>query len=85
MSMHFDLMINLNQIGHFYVQRIDPVCDPSEIDPDQMCVYRVEIQGEFSPTRGINLLYSNTTKHRFGDGAWALIHKALGEYLESKQ
>lgn len=82
MSMHFDLMVNLNQIGHFYVRRIDPTSAPEKISPDQVCVYKVEIQGPFDADRGIQLLYSNTTRHRFGDGAWALVHHALGEYLE---
>lgn len=82
MSMHFDLMVNLQQIGHLYMKRIDPTVAPDQIKPDDMCVYKVEILGE----RGFNggaheVLYRNTTKHRYGDGAWALIHKALGEYL----
>jgi len=77
MALHFDLRVNNEIIGSMELVRIDPVnVNVATIDPDTECTYKVGIQGPL-------LRYNNTTKHRFGDGAWSLIHKALGEYLDA--
>lgn len=72
--LHFQLKVNNATIGELELTRTDPLVSPTDIKPDDICTYKV-----FLDTGAY--VYQNTTEHRFGNGAWSLIHKAIGEFL----
>ncbi|MFT4295749.1 MAG: hypothetical protein QM582_10095 [Micropruina sp.] len=71
MALHFDLKVNADTIGHFYARRRSG----SNL-PDSLNTYDVELL-----TRADNgtpsTLWAGPVMHRYGDGAWTLIAKAL--------
>jgi hypothetical protein len=76
--LHFELKGNREIIGELELTRIDPTDAPYLISPDTECTYSVLIDTGAS-------IYRNTTKHRFGNGAWSLVHQAIGEYLTEEE
>lgn len=70
MALHMNLMVNGQQIGYLYVQRREPVRPTGE----DICAYdwRLNVNGE---TR--SNVADSPVKHRFGDGAWALVSKVV--------
>ncbi|MCW2092832.1 UNVERIFIED_ORG: hypothetical protein M2328_006112 [Rhodococcus erythropolis] len=75
MALHFPLMINGHTIGHFAAVR-----KSGGMDPDDMNTYEVEVRKH--PLGGaVYAPYGETrsfsVEHRYGDGAWALVRKAL--------
>lgn len=68
MSLWFDVHVNLDKIGSFEARRHEPLdlADPAQI-ADEVCTYTIRIDGE---TVG-------TVRHRYGDGAWALVRAGL--------
>lgn len=65
MSLHFDLKVNNDVIGGFVAQRQERVA------PRMDAVYHYKIT--------LNGVYAGEISHRYGDGAFALIAKALNE------
>ena len=61
MALWFDLRANFQDVGRFVAQRID-----GTTDPDSVGTYKVTIDG-----RAVQV------QHRYGDGAWELVRKAL--------
>ncbi|MFT4126274.1 MAG: hypothetical protein QM662_08600 [Gordonia sp. (in: high G+C Gram-positive bacteria)] len=65
MSLHFPLRVGLTTIGYFEAVRIEGDDSPGSINTYRCGVHR--------PDRGrLNF----TLRHRYGDGAWALVHAA---------
>lgn len=77
MALHFPLMINGHTIGHFTAVR-----KSGGMDPDDINTYEVEVQ-EYSPGYDRMLpgwqfpVKKIEVQHRYGDGAWALVRKAM--------
>lgn len=70
MSLWFVLKINdLPSIGTFEAQRLEPLDLADPATTDAVSTYRVRING--APV--------GTVRHRYGDGAWELIRRALNE------
>lgn len=67
MSLNFVLRINEYPIGAFEAVRID-----GEADPDYINTYRIRI---YSKT--LQLEWEGEVKHRYGDGAWALVERSM--------
>lgn len=67
-ALHFPLMINTTVIGYFYAQRIE-----GTTDPDSSGIYRIEITHN-------GRVWQSTVRHRYGDGAFVLVRKALAVY-----
>ena len=59
-------------IGYFYAVRRAGTTDPEIIDLDSIDQYEVTIDLDRAGDR-----WSGIVEHRYGDGAWALIAKAL--------
>ena len=80
MALWFPLRVNLTQIGHFEAQRIEngPIPDGGTVD-DTIHTYRVTITRTDHPSAEFQL------QHRYGDGAWALIAKALTRLNDEKE
>lgn len=75
MALHFPLMINGHSIGSFTAVRI-----AGGTGIDDMNTYEVEVRQH--PLGGaVHAPYgetrSFTVEHRYGDGSWALVRKAL--------
>ncbi|MDF3309773.1 hypothetical protein P3H15_32665 [Rhodococcus sp. T2V] len=73
MALHFPLLVNGRTIGAFAAQRV-----AGKSHPDSICTYRVEIvqnkTGD-TPRKGEHFF----VEHRYGDGAFALVQKAIAE------
>lgn len=72
MALHGLISVNGQPLGSWKAQRIEP----REVDEDTVGTYEVEVtmrDGESMRT---------TLTHRYGDGAVALLHAMLGEFLE---
>ncbi|ASN69251.1 hypothetical protein 7S3_73 [uncultured Caudovirales phage] len=69
MALHFPLMVNGTRIGHLYAVRTEGGANADDIN-----TYQVEIMTE-SPRRVDSIILT----HRYGDGAWELVRKALEE------
>lgn len=65
MSLHLDLMVNDKKIGFMEIQRVNKL-HGSKPDDNAQYTYNVLIDG--------TLL--GQVDHRYGDGPWALLHKA---------
>ena len=68
MALHFPLLVNGTAIGALYAVRT-----AGGTDPDDENTYTVEIRTE-TPTLKVQTF---TLVHRYGDGAWELVRKAL--------
>ncbi|WP_280485417.1 hypothetical protein [Nocardia cyriacigeorgica] len=66
MALHFRLLINGLTIGNFYAVRVE-----GEAEADSINTYDVEIEG------GMSDRWRENVQHRYGDGAWELVRKAL--------
>lgn len=66
MSLWFDLRENNGVIGQLVVQRIDNT-RVVILDDDDVSTYAVTLDG----------VRAGTVRHRYGDGAWALVRAAL--------
>ncbi|AMS02655.1 hypothetical protein BJD55_gp111 [Gordonia phage Yvonnetastic] len=65
------IYVNSRTIGQLYITRITNVDEVG--DDDQVSTYQVELwTAEEKATFNLD--------HRYGDGAWLLISKALAEY-----
>jgi len=73
MALWFVLNVNDMAIGALTMQRIE-----GGTDPDNINTYKVELN--YSPVPGDWERFE--VQHRYGDGAWVLVHKALGKLLE---
>lgn len=67
MSLNFQLQINEYPIGLYEAVRID-----GEADPDYINTYRVRLYDKFG-----RLEWEGEVKHRYGDGAWALVERSM--------
>lgn len=65
MALHFPLLVNGADIGNFYAVRVS-----GGTNPDSHNTYNVAIDSEDGS-------WSGKVRHRYGDGAWTLVHKAL--------
>jgi hypothetical protein len=70
-SLHFDLMVNRTTIGYMEIQRIDNT-GVTKLPDDVVSTYMVRVNGA----------EKGTVRHRYGDGAWALLRTALDELME---
>lgn len=70
MALHFDLKVNGSTIGTFAAQRVWPAYGK----PDGVYEYSVSIE-EILP--GEIVTWHGVVEHRYDDGAWALVMKAL--------
>lgn len=72
MALHFPLYVNETMIGYFYARRID-----GDTEGDTINTYLMKIwthrPADMEDTADIEF----NMKHRYGDGAWVLIRKAL--------
>ena len=69
MSLNFVLRVNEYPIGGFEAVRID-----GEADLDYINTYRVRIYEKYQ------MVWEGEIKHRYGDGAWALVERAMMEW-----
>lgn len=67
MALHFTLKISGTEIGDFYARRTAGT--PTQ---DSIGTYDVILTGKH-----FNLIWAGTVEHRYGDGAWALIARAI--------
>lgn len=67
MALYFTLKITGTKIGDFYARRTDGTTDPDSIGTYVVVITQV---GALAPWTG-------TVQHRYGDGAWALISRAI--------
>lgn len=67
MSLWFDLCVNDHAIGHLAIRRLEhlDLWDPGVMDA--VSTYKVTRDGQ----------ELGTVRHRYGDGAWALVRLAL--------
>jgi len=72
--LHTTLKINSNAIASFTAVRITNTHAPV-IDPDDVSTYKVEF---FDPGAGE---IKGEVQHRYGDGGWKLLQKAIEELL----
>jgi hypothetical protein len=82
MSLHFELMIGRNVIGFMEIQRmVDLDLMNKAAIADVVSPYQVTVQSEHArkPRR------IGTVEHRYGDGAWVLLAKALELYNSKKR
>jgi hypothetical protein len=68
-SLNFILRINDYAIGAFSAVRLE-----GSTDRDSLNTYRVRVQSR------TNILWEDILIHRYGDGAWALVTKALAAF-----
>lgn len=71
MALWFPLKVNDKVIGQLSATRID-----GESNSDSICTYRVEA----TDNTGLEI-FRGQVRHRYGDGAWVLIRKALDIFL----
>lgn len=77
MSLNFVLRVNDTAIGAFEAVRV-----AGDNDPDSINTYDVLIDRLFTreqPFKPTLQRYSFTIEHRYGDGAWGLVRKAIEE------
>ena len=72
MSLHFDLKMGLETLGFMEIQRIDNT-DRNTLSDNEVSTYMVRVNG----------VEKGTVRHRYGDGAWALLRTALDELMEA--
>ncbi|MFE5790622.1 hypothetical protein ACIGKR_12125 [Rhodococcus qingshengii] len=73
MALHFSLKINTETIGMFTAVR-----KSGGTDPDDMNTYEVTVETRPLTAHHRQIaVQSFTLEHRYGDGAWALVRKAL--------
>jgi hypothetical protein len=68
MALHFPLLLNNHSIGYFYAQRID-----GDGTPNSKGTYLVEIESNGE-------VWKTHLAHRYGDGAWVLVGKAISAW-----
>ena len=74
MALHFPLYVNSTQIGYFYALRTDGGMEPDSINTYEIQIWKCRpLTEDDLPERVFTLT------HRYGDGAWVLIQKALTE------
>ncbi|MFB7853793.1 hypothetical protein [Rhodococcus qingshengii] len=72
MALHFPLKINSETIGTFTAIR-----KSGGIDPDDVNVYEVPIETKSAEDPNLITQRAFNLDHRYGDGAWVLVRKAL--------
>ena len=77
MALWFNLKVNTETIGWFEAQRQEEAVTGT----DQVSKYDVVIALD----KDSEALTELTVEHRYGDGAWVLVHKALTAYLATQQ
>jgi len=65
-SLWFTVMINRHEVGSLVIRRLTNV-DQAVLPGDAVSTYLVTRDGR----------KAGTVEHRYGDGAWALVRKAL--------
>ncbi len=81
MSLHFALKVNGHSIYHAMdITRLDHTDKP---DPD--ATYRYRARACTADGTNPATQYDVTIEHRYGDGAWELIRKALNAMLNGDQ
>lgn len=65
MALHFPMMVNDRRIGYFYAQRLN-----EGTNPDSQGIYLIEIENHGE-------VWKAQITHRYGDGAFALVRKAI--------
>lgn len=77
MTLHFALQVNGNTIGTFEAQRMTEQTTPpnTEEHADAVHDYAIDIR----ETEGSR--HTFVLSHRYGDGAFVLVQKAIGESL----
>ncbi len=74
MALHFDLCVNNTKIASFEAVRITST--EARPNPDDVNTYKVEVK-RFDQ----DFLYAGQVEHRYGDEAFALVHRALGDMI----
>jgi len=74
MSLWFDAHVNTEMIGRISVRRLRylDLTDKAAI-ADEVSDYEVRLDGK----------PAGQVSHRYGDGAWVLLHKALGVIVQN--
>lgn len=72
MALHFALRVNGQVIGTFYAQRREPV-----VPADGVYTYDVTVSVPAGPFNLGDQVRTAVVKHRFADGAFALVLRAL--------
>lgn len=80
MALHFDLHISGHNIRKsMTIRRIDPFGDM--IAPDTVGIYEATMMSGPDHLGGEGGTWTAQVTHRYGDGAWELIRKALDAIL----
>lgn len=80
MSLYFPLKVGRETVGAFEAQRMVTIPELGKpiTDPDAVHTYSITIWDEDDCREMF------TVEHRYGDGAWALVQKALAKSVKSK-
>jgi hypothetical protein len=76
-SLHFVLKVNEQPIGVCIIRCLN--ADRGVPDPDAVYDYEVRVESLATLEPGQHV--TGTVQHRYGDGAWKLVHAALDQVL----